>query len=129
MVIVIKPKTEQSKIEKIKLKLESLGVHVQEVIGENYHILGVIGDTSKVDPTLIESNECVERVMHVQEPYKKANRLFNPQDTVVEVQGRKIGGGHFAVIAGPCSVESEEQIVTVAEAVKEAGAKFKGWSI
>jgi len=124
MIIVMKPKTKQEEIEKIRVRLSQLGCEVRDIKGLNYHIFGLIGNTNLVDPDRLLANEGVEKVIHVQEPYKIANRLFHPEDTIVEVAGRKIGGGNFAVIAGPCSVESEEQIACVAEAVKAAGAGF-----
>jgi 3-deoxy-7-phosphoheptulonate synthase len=124
MVIVIKPKTAQEDIEKIKRKMESLGCEVYETIGENRQILGLVGDTSKIDPDLIKANRYVEKVMHVQEPYKKVNRLFHPEDSVINIGNSSIGGEKLAIIAGPCSVENEEQIVTIAEQVKASGATF-----
>ena len=98
----------------------NLEVHVSQ--GQEITILGLIGDTSRVDMELLSSLEIVETVKRVSEPFKQANRKFHPADTVVEVGGVKIGGGNFAMIAGPCSVESEEQIIAVAEAVKASGA-------
>lgn len=124
MVVILKPNTKQDEVQKLKAKLELQGVKVNPVIGENLIILGLVGDTSKLDPEKIESNENVERVMKVQEPYKKANRIFHPTPTIVDVCGQKIGGNKIALIAGPCSVESEGQIVEVAKAVKESGANF-----
>ena len=97
-----------------------LSVHVSE--GEYQCILGLIGDTSKVDINLLESLSIVESVKRITEPFKNANRKFHTEDSVIDVNGVKIGGGHFQMIAGPCSVESEEQIVTVAQRVKAAGA-------
>ena len=102
------------------LKNINLDVHVSE--GAEVTILGLIGDTSRVDMELLGSLEIVESVKRVSEPFKQANRKFHPQDTVVSVGKAKIGGGHFAMIAGPCSVESEEQIIEVASAVKSSGA-------
>ena len=102
------------------LKRMNLDVHVSE--GQEITILGLIGDTSRVDMELLKSLEIVETVKRVSEPFKQANRKFHPNDTIVEVGNVKIGGGYFAVIAGPCSVESEEQIIEVATAVKESGA-------
>ena len=104
------------------LKNMDLDVHISE--GAEVTILGLIGDTSRVDMDLLKSLHMVETVKRVSEPYKQANRKFHPQDTVVEIGDTKIGGGHFAMIAGPCSVESEEQIVAVAQAVKDSGAKL-----
>ena len=102
------------------LKQINLDVHISE--GQEVTILGLIGDTSRVDMELLHSLEIVDTVKRVSEPFKQANRKFHPKDTVVEVGNVKIGGGHFATIAGPCSVESQEQIIEVATAVKEAGA-------
>lgn len=124
MIIVLKPKTPEKEIEEIKCRILSFGLQVHESKGVNYHILGLIGNTSCIDPDLILANDNVEKVMQVQEPYKKANRLFHPEDSVIKVNDREIGGNKFAVIAGPCSVESEEQITELAEEVKEAGAQF-----
>ncbi len=87
-------------------------------------IAAVIGDTVRIDPRLFEVDQSVDKVMHVQEPYKLANRAFHPEDTIIDVSGIPVGGGHMAMIAGPCSVESEEQVIDVAKAVKEAGANM-----
>ena len=100
----------------------NLDVHISQ--GKEVTILGLVGDTSRVDMELLNSLEIVEAVKRVSEPFKQANRKFHPQDTVVEAGGSKIGGGYFGLIAGPCSVESEEQVVGIAQAVKEAGANF-----
>ena len=104
------------------LKAMNLDVHISE--GAHVTVLGLIGDTSRVDMDLLKSLEMVESVKRVSEPYKQANRKFHPNDTVIEVGDVKIGGGHFAMIAGPCSVESEEQIIEVAQAVKASGANI-----
>ncbi|MBP1736502.1 MAG: 3-deoxy-7-phosphoheptulonate synthase [Oscillospiraceae bacterium] len=124
MVVVMKPKTEEIHIQALVAHLEALGVSVSITNGIGCSILGLVGDTTNLDMDKISINPYVERVMRVQEAYKKANRKFHPQDTVVEVAGAKIGGGHFAVMAGPCSVETKEQIVEVAEAVQASGAKL-----
>ena len=102
------------------LKRMNLDVHVSE--GQEITVLGLIGDTSRVDMELLKSLEIVETVKRVSEPFKQANRKFHPKDTIVDIGNVKIGGGYFAMIAGPCSVESEEQIIEVAKAVKESGA-------
>lgn len=124
MIIVMKPKAPSEELEKVKGKITELGCEIHESKGVNYTIFGVIGNTSIIDADRLRAVDSVDKVIHVQEPYMKANRLFHPQDSVVEVGGRKIGGEHFAVIAGPCSVESKEQISDIAEDVKEAGAGF-----
>ena len=104
------------------LKNMNLDVHISE--GAEVTVLGLIGDTSRIDMDLLKSLEMVETVKRVSEPYKQANRKFHPQDTVIEIGDVKIGGGNFAMIAGPCSVESEEQIIEVARAVKASGANL-----
>ena len=102
------------------LKQMNLDVHISQ--GTEVTVLGLIGDTSRVDMDLLKSLEMVETVKRVSEPFKQANRKFHPQDTIVEAGSARIGGGYFAMIAGPCSVESEEQIIEVAQAVKASGA-------
>lgn len=124
MVVIMKPGTPKDEIDKIKDKLESYGLSVHPVIGKTYCILGLIGDTSSLDPGLILANRNVDRVSYVQESFKKANRLFHPENTVVDVDGKKIGGNRLTVIAGPCAVESENQIISIAHKVKSAGADF-----
>ena len=124
MVVILKPKTSNEAIKKLTGELESLGVTVNPVTGTEMSILGLVGDTTKIDPSYIEANPNVERVMKVQEPFKKANRLFHPENTVIDVNGHTIGGNKIAVIAGPCSVESEEQVIEIAKAAKKAGANI-----
>ena len=104
------------------LERQGVGIHLSE--GRQVTIIGLIGDTSRVDIDLLNSLEIVDSVKRVSEPFKQANRKFHPADTVVTVGNVKIGGGHFATIAGPCSVESEEQIIAVAESVKASGANI-----
>lgn len=122
MIAVLKSGTTPAQREHLVdwLKHMNLDVHISE--GAEVTVLGLIGDTSRVDMELLKSLEMVETVKRVSEPYKQANRKFHPKDTVIEVGNVKIGGGHFALIAGPCSVESEEQIIEVAQAVKASGA-------
>ena len=122
MVIVMKPGTPEQEWKKIKENLEGRGYHINEIVGSGQTILGVIGDTSALDMNMLKVNECVDKVMRVQEPFKRANRSFHPEDSVIDVSGVKIGGRKLAVIAGPCSVENEKQIVGVAKSVKLAGA-------
>ena len=102
------------------LKRMNLDVHVSE--GQEITVLGLIGDTSRVDIDLLKSLEIVDTVKRVSEPFKQANRKFHPNDTIIQIGDVRIGGGYFAMIAGPCSVESEEQIIAVAKSVKESGA-------
>lgn len=122
MVIVMKPGTPEQEWKKIKENLEGRGYQINEIVGSGQTILGVIGDTSALDMNMLKVNECVDKVMRVQEPFKRANRSFHPEDSVIDVSGIKIGGRKLAVIAGPCSVENEKQIVGVAKSVKLAGA-------
>jgi phospho-2-dehydro-3-deoxyheptonate aldolase len=122
MVIVMRPNTEQADILALARSLEAQGLSVGITNGTGCSILGLVGDTLHLEPDEIILNPHVERIMRVQEPYKKANRKFHPEDTVITVGSAKIGGGHFGVIAGPCSVESREQICLVAEEVKKSGA-------
>ena len=124
MVVLVKQGTDDVKLQRLIAQLQSYGVQVHPVKGTQTTILGLIGDTSAVDIDQIASIDIVESVKRIQEPYKNANRKFHPNDTVVEVSGQKIGGGHFQVMAGPCSVESGEQICEVAARVKKAGANL-----
>ena len=122
MIAILKPNTTLEQRRRLVdwLKSQNLDVHISE--GAEVTVLGLIGDTTRVDMELLKSLEMVETVKRVSEPFKQANRKFHPKDTVVTVGEASIGGGHFAMIAGPCSVETEEQIISVAAAVKEAGA-------
>ena len=122
MVVVMKPGTAKQDIDALVEKLKKMNLDVGITNGVGCTILGLVGDTTAVDMDKISINPHVERVMRVQEPYKKANRKFHPEDTVVTVGNARIGGGNFSVIAGPCSVESEAQICEVAEDVKRSGA-------
>lgn len=122
MIVVMKAGVQKEKQDQLIewLKGMGLGIHISE--GEYQTVLGLIGDTTKVDTELVESLEIVDTVKRVSETFKCCNRKFHPEDTIVKVGDTLIGGGNFALIAGPCSVESEEQIVEVAKAVKAAGA-------
>ena len=122
MIAILKNGTTQEQKDHLIswLKKQNLDVHVSE--GSQVTILGLVGDTSRVDMELLSSLDMVESVKRVTEPFKQANRKFHPKDTIVEVGSARIGGGYFAMIAGPCSVESEEQIVGIAKVVKESGA-------
>jgi len=124
MIAVLKHGTTPNQIQHLVdwLKHMNLDVHISE--GAEVTVLGLIGDTSRVDMDLLKSLDMVDSVKRVSEPFKQANRKFHPNDTIVEAGGVKIGGGHFAMIAGPCSVESEEQIIEVAQAVKASGANI-----
>ena len=124
MIAILKNGTTPSQIQHLVdwLKNMNLDVHISE--GTEVTILGLVGDTSRVDIDLLKSLEMVETVKRVSEPFKQANRKFHPKDTIIEARNARIGGGYFAMIAGPCSVESEEQIIAVASAVKESGASI-----
>ena len=124
MIAILKNGTTQEQKEHLIrwLKNQNLDVHVSD--GTQVTILGLVGDTSRVDMELLQSLDMVESVKRVTEPFKQANRKFHPNDTIVEAGPARIGGGYFAMIAGPCSVESEEQIVAVAKAVKASGANM-----
>ena len=124
MIAILKPGTTPAQTQHLVswLKNMNLDVHISQ--GKEVTILGLIGDTSRIDMELLKSLEMVETVKRVSEPYKQANRKFHPQDTIIEVGDVRIGGGYFAMIAGPCSVESEEQIIEVAQAVKASGANL-----
>ena len=124
MVIVMKQNAPQEVIEKIERKMLSLGCEVHRSQGENHCILGLVGDTRNINPSQIEANEHVQKLLIVQHPFKLAGRAFHPEDTIIDVDGVKIGGGNTCVIAGPCSVESEEQLMTIAKAVKASGANM-----
>lgn len=122
MIIVLKENPDQKQLTNLTDWLKGMGLDIHWSKGESTTIMGLVGDTTKVDMALIEALDIVERVARIQEPFKNANRKFHPLDTVVDIGGAKIGGGHFQVIAGPCSVESTEQICGVAVDVKAAGA-------
>ena len=122
MIVILKDGTKEEQVGKLQKYFEGMGLRIHMSKGENSTIMGLVGDTTRVDAELIASLDAVEAVRRIQEPYKKANRKFHPEDTVIDVNGVKIGGGHFQIIAGPCSVESETQMITVAKAVKAAGA-------
>lgn len=124
MVVIMRANAPAEEISKLIKKIEGFNCRVNVVQGETQSILGLIGDTTKLDPSTIEANEYVERVTKVQQPYKLANRQFHPADTMVNIDERTIGGDRLAIIAGPCSVESEEQIIEIAKSVKESGASF-----
>ncbi len=122
MIVILKQNPDKAQLDMLTKWLDDMGISVHTTVGHLQTILGLVGDTSKVDIDLIQALDIVEDVKRVQEPFKNANRKFHPDDTVVDVGGVKIGGGNFQVIAGPCSVESEEQICAVAKAVKASGA-------
>ena len=122
MIIVLKPHTSEENITRVENLVKNRGLDTHVVRGTEMTIIGCIGDTTLIDPRLFEVDSSVDKVMHVQEPYKLANRAFHPEDSVIDVSGVKFGGGHLGLIAGPCSVESFDQVLEVAKAVKASGA-------
>lgn len=122
MIIQLDLNTPEEKVKELIDKVKGMGLDTNYIVGDNHSVIGVIGDTSKVDIEEMEAQDYVQKVIRVQEPYKKANRAFHPTDTVIDVNGIKIGGGNFVVMSGPCSVESRDQIITVANAVLKAGS-------
>lgn len=122
MIVILKQNAKPDEYDKLVNWLNTYDVTVNAITGTQKQILGLVGDTSKIDIDAVRAQEIVENVQRVQEPYKKANRKFHLDDTIIDVEGRMVGNGSLQIIAGPCSVESEEQIITTAVAVKEAGA-------
>lgn len=124
MIVVLKPNSEKERVERLMQHFKDMGLRINYSEGEDTTILGLMGDTTRLDEGDIMAYDVVERVQRVTEPFKAVNRKFHPEDTIIEVAGRKIGAGYFNVMAGPCSVENEAQIVECAERVKAAGASF-----
>lgn len=122
MIVIVKSTARPQEVEQLKKEFEAMGLQIHLSQGANTTLMGLVGDTTCVDIGKVASMDIVERVQRIQEPYKKANRKFHPQDTVVDVAGVRIGAGDFTVIAGPCSVETPEQITAVARAVQQSGA-------
>ena len=122
MIVILKQGISREKVQEVCAWLETQSVKTSPIFGEGTVIIGLVGDTSSIDISSVEMHEGVERVMKVSEPYKRANRKFHPDDSIIDVGGCKFGGKRILVIAGPCSVESEEQIVALAEQVKASGA-------
>lgn len=124
MIIIVKKNHEQKQLDNLIKWIKGQGLGVDLSVGENSTILGLVGDTTVIDIDLVRSLDIVENVKRIGEPYKLANRKFHPDDTIVEIAGRKIGGENFSIIAGPCSIESEKQIIAIAEEVKAYGGGF-----
>lgn len=122
MIIVMKKGAPREESEKLKKSLEARGFTIHDSIGENQEVLGIVGDTSVLDPEDFMVNEWVDKAMRVQEPFKRANRMFHPDDSIIDVNGVKVGGKKLVVIAGPCSVEGQDQMDIVAASVKASGA-------
>ena len=117
MIIILKRNANKEKVENLKTELVNQGFKLHLSEGTEASLIGLIGDTSRIHEDWLKANDVVEDVRRIREPYKKANRSMHPDDTVIDVCGRKIGGGSFQVIAGPCSIETKEQITEVAEDV------------
>ena len=124
MIVVLKQNSDKGHVEKLMQHFTDMGLRINYSEGADTTILGLMGDTTRLDERDIMAYDVVERVQRVTEPFKAVNRKFHPEDTIIEVAGRKIGTGYFNVMAGPCSVENEAQIVECAERVKAAGASF-----
>ena len=122
MIIVMKKGAPKEASEKLRKSLEQRGFTIHDSIGENQEVLGIVGDTSILDPEDFMVNEWVDKAMRVQEPFKRANRMFHPDDSIIDVSGVKVGGKKLVVIAGPCSVEGQQQMDTIAASVKQSGA-------
>lgn len=122
MIVILKQNASKEKVEELKQQLLQRGLKLHLSDGEETSLIGLIGDTTQIHEDELKALEVVEDVRRVSEPYKKANRKMHPGDTVIDVCGRKIGGGHFQVIAGPCSVETRDQITQVAKDVQKSGA-------
>lgn len=122
MIAILRAGVPQDQVDNLIHWLESQGLKIHLSTGDYYTVLGLVGDTSKIDMELLAGLDIVQDVKRVSEPYKRSSRVFQPQDTCIEVGGAKIGGGNLCLIAGPCSVETHEQIISVAKAVKAAGA-------
>ena len=124
MIIIIKKEHDEKQLNNLIGWVKKQGLEVDLSEGSHSSVLGLIGDTSKIDIDLVRSLDIVESVKRIQEPFKLANRKFHPEDTIVDVSGVKVGGDNFTIIAGPCSVESEKQLIGIAEAVKKSGAQL-----
>lgn len=124
MIIVLKPRTTKRDISRVEDMVKARGLDTHIIEGSEMTIIGCIGDTTRIDMKLFEVDPAVTKVMHVQEPYKLASRAFHPEDSVVNVSGVPVGCGHLALIAGPCSVESVDQVLEIARAAKTSGANM-----
>ncbi|MGL4594488.1 MAG: 3-deoxy-7-phosphoheptulonate synthase, partial [Thermoguttaceae bacterium] len=124
MIIILKAGASESEIAPLLACLKTRDVILQHISGETTKMIGLAGDTASLSPEMLQQFYCVEKVLKVQEPYKLAGRKFHPETSTFDIAGQKIGNGHFVVMAGPCSVESEEQILNIARDVKRSGANF-----
>lgn len=124
MILVLKPGASREQTDELLSRIKSMGLDVHISVGVDTTIVGLVGDTTKLDRLYFSSYDIVQNVLKVTEPFKQANRMFHPDDSIIEVNSRKIGEGYFVIISGPCSVESEEQIVSIAKELKKTGASF-----
>ena len=124
MIVVMNPRVTDSDIDIVKKELESKGLSIHLSQGSTYCIIGIVGDSSNIDPDKLLAFDGVDNVLKVQQPFKKANRLFKPEDSIIKVENTLVGGNNLGIMAGPCSVENEEQIVEIAKKVKASGANF-----
>ena len=124
MILVLKNGAPSAQVTLLSDEIRARGLIVREILGEHTQILGIVGDVSSLDPESLQRNDIIDRILRVSEPYKLSGRRFHPEDSVISVGNTQIGGGTLTVMAGPCSVESEEQILTIAQAVKQSGATF-----
>ncbi|MEF9950975.1 MAG: 3-deoxy-7-phosphoheptulonate synthase [Clostridium sp.] len=124
MIVIMNPRCSEESVKQVVEYVEGLGLKTHLSQGETFCIVGLVGDTSKVDEDKVAAIEEVDKLLKVGEPYKKANRLFKPDNSIIDILGTKVGGKSLAIMAGPCSVESEEQIVEIAKKVKASGANF-----
>ncbi len=125
MIITLKKETTNEELASLRKQFEERGLKVNVIEGQDFNVWGLVGDTAHIDERDIKANECVENVQRVSAPYKLANRMFHPEDSIIDVAGVKIGGNEpIVVIGGPCSVEGEEQICRIGQEVKEAGAQM-----
>ena len=124
MIIVLKPLSPKEDIERVENMVKARGLDTHVIEGAEMTIIGCIGDTSRIDAKLFEVDPAVTKVMHVQEPYKLASRAFHPDNSIIDVSGVKVGGDNLALIAGPCSVESVDQVLEIAKAAKASGANM-----
>ena len=124
MIVVMNKNYTSDDINQVVNYITNKNLDVNISKGKHDCVIGILGDITEANLEEIKALKCVSKILKVQEPYKKANRLFHPEDTIVNINGNKIGGKNLGIIAGPCAVESEEQIVEIAKKVKESGANF-----
>jgi len=124
MILVLKPGTDPDKIAQLEQDMKARGLLTQHIQSDYTQMIGLAGDVTDLDPQAMQREDIIEKVLRVSEPYKLSGRKFHPEDTIVDVGGTKVGGGNFAVMAGPCSIESEEQILSIAQGIKLSGGTF-----